>query len=108
MDFKGTKGEWINTGKDSIKCNHELIVLTCILERVDDSRLEGESWLSMRKRTEPLRDLADQERKANAKLIASAPELLKALQVIKEAVYDMSMPSDVMEKVEQAINKALN
>ena len=47
---------------------------------VDESRLEGESWIAMRKRLAPEFGEREAEAEANAHLIAAAPELYEALE----------------------------
>jgi len=77
MEFKGTKGKW--EVKDSNVFSDNKLIISCWSSRAtDESRLEGESWLDMRTRTEPERILNNTtEPEANAKLIACAPELLE-------------------------------
>lgn len=92
MDFKGTKGNWqVVKGSDSIW-------------------IESEIW-----------SIADinkkdtfEEQLSNAKLIAAAPDLLKALQFILESKSNMkhylNFDDSLMEAIEQAekaIEKAL-
>ena len=107
-DFKGTKGEWkITTSLDSetdIRCNGLRIAEVKHFQDV----------LS-------LNDPSIKEGKANAKLIAAAPELLAALNEFKNAIdnEDITMfdnldhdgfastPSRLYAKIEQAINKAV-
>lgn len=50
----------------------------------------------------------EEEAEANAKLIAAAPELLAALQMIINATHDDSYMEDAIKYAEKAINKALN
>jgi len=48
------------------------LIATVWTQDVDDTRLDGESWLAMRERTKPLRDEADKKALDRAELIASA------------------------------------
>ena len=95
MEFKGTKGE----------CTQSRIVdephISWITVKSEDGNMIAEfKGLHC--------GISNEQMNANAKLFIAAPELLEALQLIKDAVYDVSMPSEVMHEVEQAINKALN
>lgn len=87
MEFKGSKGKW-ELRKDSLIFSiqtNEFIANSCtLITRVCDERLNGESWLEMRKRTEPERIACHKEKLANAQLIATAPELLDALIILTE------------------------
>ena len=49
-------------------------------ERIDETRLEGESWLSMRDRTQCLRDENKAIEKGLLTLIAAAPDMLEILE----------------------------
>lgn len=51
---------------------------------VSDERMEGESWLEMRQRTEPERVARSQEAEANSALQRAAPELYEALETVLE------------------------
>lgn len=46
----------------------------------DETRMPGESWLEMRERIKPELLANAAERRANARLIAAAPDLMKALK----------------------------
>ena len=98
MEFKGTKTKW-----------------NYLSNQVDRFEIisTGKNILS--------NDFPFLEQKANAKLIASAPELLEALQEFKQLIDDESItmydnldhdgfsstPNRIYKKIEQAINKAL-
>ena len=85
MEFKGTKGEWkiTGTGENRIMINGSSIDVWWNLSSCDVSEDEG---------------------KANAKLIAAAPDLLEALQGLL-----LNGHNDKQIEISQkAINKALN
>jgi hypothetical protein len=101
MEFKGTKGEWLVEQESGYDCD-------VVCDGVDIC------WLG-------LSDVSGEEQQANAKLIAAAPWLLKALQVFvdfrKEDLegwidegtpVTMTVQSEDLYKALNAINKALN
>ena len=123
--FKGTTGEWKLTidkhkkfriGSDKVpKINGmQLRIATVFCERAWQDKYVSNMGL----KKEEVR-ISMEEGKANAKLIASAPELLEALQNIKEELegvitYDKKLSQltkDFLNKeivtAEKAINKAL-
>ncbi len=51
---------------------YELVALTCIPREYNAERLEGESWIEMRERTEPERIAIEKEEEANAAFIIKA------------------------------------
>ncbi len=51
---------------------YELVALTCIPREYNAERLEGESWIEMRERTEPERIAIEKEEEANAAFIIIA------------------------------------
>lgn len=51
--------------------NGQSLAVTVWSEKVLEDRLKGESWLDMRKRTEPERIKADEDAKLNAVVIAA-------------------------------------
>lgn len=101
MEFKGTKGEWIaeNRGnKYMLYIHNENGLRVCEVKSFDTSDVY----------TDPTTKEAD----ANAKLIAAAPELLKALQSMV-GLFDRNLPAESMGsikclKAREVINKALN
>ena len=98
MEFKGTKGEWKVEQETGYDC---------------DVVYEGGEicWLG-------LSDASHKEQKANAKLIAAAPELLKALIFLKQEYEKLVDCGDCgnwnprqdncIVLAKEAINKALN
>lgn len=66
---------------------------TCNPRSVDETRLHGESWLDMRNRTQQERDAISDEVKANACLIAAAPELLEALAACEQRLTYLAQES---------------
>jgi len=90
MEFKGTKGEWVYEGGDN---NSIDIILP------DDTTVS----VDRHSRCSDVFVLSRKGMQANAKLIAAAPDLLKALQdVLLRNFDDYSMFQAI-----NAINKAL-
>mgnify|MGYP003625115777 CR=1 FL=1 len=88
MEFKGTKGNWE-------------VTYTCELET---SIACGDLRIAEAKHYETLNDPIEKEGKANAKLIAAAPDLLEALQSI---LLNGHSKKSIL-KAEKALIKALN
>lgn len=84
---KFTKGEWFtkvcsNRGEFesvSVYYPHGFLCSANVI-KVDDTRLQDESWLDMRNRTKQQRIDASLESNANQYLIASAPCMYKLLE----------------------------
>ena len=94
MEFKGTKGEWkiTGTGENRIMINGSSI----------------DVWWNLSSS-----DVLEDEGKANAKLIAAAPDLLKACIHALEMCEDRVIPTEndltiMAGRLKEAINKALN
>lgn len=111
--FKGTKGEWYKHGTDGVKCKKVpglLATAWSVFSLPDiEIRKEGESWLAMRLRIEPQLEKFKEEREANAKLIAAAPDLLEACEEALR-MYDEVNPvggwQGVRNELVHAIKKA--
>jgi hypothetical protein len=82
------------------------LVVTVWTRHVDDTRHEGESWLAMRERTEPLRAAAKAEAAANARLFAAALEMLDTLQEAKHMFANEYPGHPTTERIFAAIEKA--
>ena len=105
LEFKGTKGEWTYSKNSSYievrkiideNSNKSLSILVMLYEsKGEDRSLDSVS-------------LSD-ENEANAKLIASAPDLLEALKELYELAYMWSndKEDETLEKAKSAIEKAL-
>jgi hypothetical protein len=96
MRFKGTNGEW----KVEIDGNPFESTIFCNELRICEVKSYGT----------PFNDPSLEERIANAKLIASAPDLLKALEQIQFAVKNGNVKGlfhDEINDMDNAIEKAL-
>ncbi len=81
-DTKFTKGEWsvvIDNGNAKVYCPHGFLTSANVI-KIDDSRLDGESWIEMRDRTSIARERAKVESNANMHLISAAPEMYEMIQ----------------------------
>ena len=80
METKFTKGEWYSKGS-LIYCGDKAIGSTFFARNTNETKLDGESWLDMRKRTAEQREIDTKiEPEANAKLFAASPVLFKAVE----------------------------
>jgi hypothetical protein len=116
MEFKGTKGKWFfDKTKDNITSENVSGILatawmTYNSEEIEE-RIDGESWLDMRKRTEVIRIEKEIERKANALLISKAPEMLEMLSELRLIFdkYEVNFESEFFkykEPLEKLIKEA--
>lgn len=92
-EFKGTKGKW-EVSRD-IEDNDRV----CVKSHSGHNFID--CW--------SLDFCSEEEMRANAKLIAAAPELLEVLQMFVDASYGTkNQDTERFKKAENAINKALN
>lgn len=86
-EAKFTKGEWFTKKNDrnenmvQVFYPHGFLTSAGVI-KTDDSMLDGESWIEMRERTEPMRIDAEAESNANMYLIAAAPAMYEMLSRI--------------------------
>lgn len=108
MKPKHTPGPWALDNSVLVKKDGYVIVMSGVNLEVDESQNEGESWMDMRKRTEPLRAKRNAERKANMKLIVASPDMLEALEQLKDILEDDGLinAGDMRRIVNSAILKA--
>ena len=111
-EFKGTKGKWeLKEQFDSpitvsdVENNFAWLSLGTYI--FGDKKLIGEVRYSTAKNGYPAVDVL-KEAEANAKLIAAAPELLKALKMCYASLCTYGSHPIIENNVEEAINKALN
>jgi hypothetical protein len=72
-DTKHTPTPWKAEGEGRIYAESDGMHLASVWMRfVSDQRADGESWLEMRERTQPMRDAANAEVHANAAFIVRA------------------------------------
>ena len=95
MEFKGTKGDWSINKRLSNNLETEI---SCGKLRIAEAKHYNGSMFN---------DPSQEEGLANAKLIAAAPDLLEVCIGLQEVLYTISMPSQIMNDLEKAINKAL-
>ena len=100
MEFKGTKGEW-KVSNDGIGENKHGVKFLSI--DYADSFDCVDIFADMRK------EKYEEELYANAQLIATAPELLKSLQELYNAIdSSIDLTPELMQSTLKTINKALN
>lgn len=90
-NWKGTKGEWTITKTTD--------------NRIQIGKPDVDIWVDL-----PSNGIPQKEAEANANLIASAPELLKALQESQKLLAELGTikSGEAYYKNMKAINKALN
>lgn len=102
--FKGTEGEWFiaNDKYDELETKIETKEYRIAEVKHYDSKIDKK-----------LKEPSKKQGKANAKLIASAPDLLEALQLAEDTlleirrIFNVGINKSVFETIEKAINKAL-
>jgi hypothetical protein len=104
MEFKGTKGEWkvriLKTGFETeIACGE---IRIAEVKHYNNGKEEDDEENFFK--YDPL----PKEGLKNAKLIAAAPELLKALQTCLRRIEGRSHEPFAILEAQEAINKALN
>jgi hypothetical protein len=89
---KFTKGEWRvelskhgNIESAMVFYPHGFLTSANVIKN-DESRLEGESWVAMRKRTAAQRKANELESIANMHLIAAAPDMYDALKDLNKLI----------------------
>lgn len=101
MEFKGTKGEWVINRISGIATG------IGVAEKV-----EGGTYTTMMCEfflPDTDEEYEESDIEANAKLIAAAPDLLEALQILFDVdEVDSHALFNAQVKAQQAINKALN
>jgi hypothetical protein len=102
--FKGTEGPW------SACCSSQKEISHFVFDEIG-------SVICAMKSNDPKMDeykvneiiVTKKERQYNAKLIAAAPDLLEALQLVREEYYGTTnMDATLWNKVTKAIEKAIN
>lgn len=101
-----TPGEWqVSSRFGSVGAvettSKEIIAFPCSPRRVDEARLDGESWLDMHNRTDPARLAIEREKDANAHLLASAPNLLKAALAASHALKSYASGNSATDLAEE-------
>ena len=103
---KFTKGKWsvsVESGNAKVYYPHGFLTSAGVI-KIYDSRLDGESWIEMRERTESAREAAKAESNANMHLIAAAPEMYDLLNSIEND--DGKIPAFLWDKIQSALAKA--
>ena len=104
MSAAHTPGPWVVLGENVGCATGHIAFTTCNPRTIDETRLDGESWLDMRGRTKADRDELENEVKANARLIAASPDLLEALSslVVQHSEADLRADPDLHGAVKRA------
>lgn len=109
METKFTKGRWyvVPTRFGSIEganvyYPHGFLTSSNVIP-IDEVRLDGESWIEMRDRTKKQRKESELESIANMHLIAAAPEMYEALEMIKN---EWNLECSDMDFIEMLLAKA--
>lgn len=88
------KGPWHSDG-NHVRNKGGLIATAMIAvrmrDRIDETRLDGESWMAMHDRTKPLREENEEIEKDLLTLIAAAPEMLEVIEL-----YDVLFQTDAI------------
>ena len=79
---------------------------TSLPYKIDMSQNDGESWLEMMTRMEPEICWRDEVQEANTRLIAAAPEMLEALELVVSTYEAGGWPSATIVVAKAAIAKA--
>lgn len=91
---KGTPGPW----DESLGYVHRNRAL--LPAAPDQTRLEGESWLDMRRRIQPQLDARNAECEANTRRIARVPEMEVALLAAEELARSATSALNALEHME--------
>ena len=110
-EFKGTKGKWnFDKTKNAITSEKVSGILATAWmtykSKEIEERIDGESWLQMRERTDIIRAEKDIEQKANALLISKAPEMLEMLKVSEDYLRNVINNKYLANKIEKLIKEA--
>ena len=107
-ETKFTNGPWSVdvsiSGDASIRNDHGFQCSSNVI-KVDETRLEGESWIAMRDRTETARESAKLEANANIFVMAAAPEMYEMLEAIAKSG-DIKMPAWKVTAINMMLTKA--
>lgn len=114
MTAKFTKGPWeakenpLNKEDIQIFTKHGFLTSSTVI-KIDESRLDGESWIDMRNRTESVREEARQESNANMYLIKTSPKMYEILEEIVSYAYANQLAQidwDMIERAQDILEEA--